>query len=134
MTGDEWVAYVTAAAELDNSDEERRRVCFGLRSSPDFDKHIHVEEKKVPRNSYSGRRIHCEPPCVTQGMGDRLEGIAPSEHPLAFAQQELPHPRGLFLAHLLSLSSIGCCSGAPMQACNSACCADCFPAAAVCAP
>ena len=36
MSGDEWVAYVTAAAELDNSDEERRRVCFGLGSSPEY--------------------------------------------------------------------------------------------------
>ena len=45
--------------------------------------------------SYSRRRIRREPPCVTQGAGDRHEGIAPTKNPLAkFAQQELPYPRG----------------------------------------
>ena len=54
-----------------------------------------VEEEKVTRYSYSRRRIRREPPCVTQGAGNRPEGIAPTKNPLAkFAQQELPYPRG----------------------------------------
>ena len=58
-----------------------------------------VEEEKVTRNSYSGRRIHREPPCVTPGAGTRPEGIAPSETlPLAkFSQQELPYRQGRWL-------------------------------------
>ena len=39
---------------------------------------LKVEEEKVIRYSYSRRRIHREPPCVTRGAGDRPEGIAPS--------------------------------------------------------
>ena len=57
-----------------------------------------VKEEKVTRNSHSGRRIHHEPPCVTQGAGDRPGGISPPKNPLAkFAQQELPHPQGRWL-------------------------------------
>ena len=57
-----------------------------------------VEEEKVIRYSYSRRRIRREPPCVTQGAGDRPEGIAPTKNPLAkFVRQELPYPRGRWL-------------------------------------
>ena len=49
----------------------------------------------MTRNSFRGRQIPREPPCVTQGMGDRPGGISSPENPLAkFAQQELPYPQG----------------------------------------
>ena len=48
--------------------------------------------------SFSGLRIYCEPPYVTQGAGDRPGGTSPPKKPLAnFAQQELPYPQGRWL-------------------------------------
>ena len=74
--------------------------------------------EKVSRNSYSGRRIHHKPPCVTQGAGDRPGGIAPPKNPLAkFAQQELPYPQGPLApgglpnaAALQDMNPAGCCT------------------------
>ena len=57
-----------------------------------------VKEEKVTRTSYSGRRIHHEPPCVKQGAGDCPGGSSPPTNPLAkFARQELPYPQGRWL-------------------------------------
>ena len=50
---------------------------------PHTDSFFFLVEEKVTRYSYSGRRVHREPPCVTQGAEDCPEGIAPSKDPLA---------------------------------------------------
>ena len=69
-----------------------------------------VKEEKVIQNSYSGRRVHHEPPCVTQGLVDRPGEISPPKNPFAkSARQELLYPQGRWLVQ--ACDAAAACAG-----------------------